>query len=343
MLIPPLPADEDARLESLRRMALLDTPDEESFDRVTRSARRLFGTPIALVSVVDSRRQWFKSCIGLPVRETAREISFCGHAILEDDLFVVPDAAADPRFFDNPLVTGEPRIRFYVGCVLRNADHFPIGTLCLIDRVPREFPAGDREALRDLGAWAELALATRELGAAQRQMLAELDAARTASLVDPLLNVWNRRAIDDLLQRELSRSLREHSPLSLMVIDFDHFKSVNDRFGHPAGDAVLREGARRIRAGLRGYDLLGRFGGEEFLVVLPQTPFQDAAAVAERVRRTVAEAPFAVGEVGLPVTVSIGVGHLAGGLSTAGELIAAADQAVYRAKAQGRDQVCLAG
>lgn len=342
MLIPPLPANEEARLESLRRMALLDTPDEAAFDRVTRMAQRLFDVPIALISLVDANRQWFKSCVGLPGRETSREISFCGHAILQDDLFVVPDAAGDPRFFDNPLVSGEPRIRFYAGRVLRNAEGFAMGTLCLIDRVPREFPPDDREALRDLGAWAELAMVTRELGAVQRQMLAELDAARTASLVDPMLNVWNRRAIDDMLQRELSLSIREGSPLCLLMIDFDHFKSVNDRFGHPVGDAVLREGARRIRSALRGYDVLGRFGGEEFIVLLPQTAFQDAVIVAERVRRAVAESPFAIGERHVPVTVSIGVGGMVAGTPAAAELIEAADRALYRAKAQGRDQVCLA-
>lgn len=340
MLVPPLPADEDARLASLRRMALLDTPDEEAFDRVTRTAQRLFGMPIALISLVDAQRQWFKSCVGLPVRETSREVSFCGHAILQDDIFVVEDASEDTRFADNPLVTGEPGIRFYAGRVLRNAEGFPVGTLCLIDSMPHEFSPADRQVLLDLGAWAEAVFRTRELGEVQQQMLAELTAARMASLVDPLLGVWNRRGIGDLLERELARALREGLPLSLLVIDFDHFKAVNDRYGHQAGDAVLCEGVRRIRSGLRGYDVLGRFGGEEFIVVLPQSSVEVAAAVAERVRRSVAASPMSVAGLEIPVTISIGAAGLGSESVSAAQLLEMADRAVYRAKAAGRDQVC---
>lgn len=349
MLIPALPPNEAERLASLRRMALLGTPDEAAFDRITRTAQRLFAVPIALISLVDLNRQWFKSCIGLPVRETSRDVSFCGHAILGRELFIIPDATQDPRFADNPLVIGEAEIRFYAGKVIRNAEGHAIGTLCLIDRVPRTFSAADRQALNDLGAWAEMALLARELGATQQQLIDELDAARLAGLVDPLLNIWNRRAIFDLLHREVQRGLRERSPVSVLMVDFDHFKQINDRHGHAAGDIVLRESCMRIRGALRSYDCLGRYGGEEFLIVLPGTSVDEAVAIAERVCAEIADAPISIVGGSVPVTASIGAGSLAAeadGVDGVGDaanaverLLAEADRAVYQAKSSGRNCV----
>ena len=112
MIAAPLPDDENARLSTLRVLRVLDTDPEERFDRLTRMARRLFQVPIALVSLVDADRQWFKSAQGLDVPETPRDVSFCGHAILSDDILLIPDTHADPRFVDNPLVTGAPHVRF---------------------------------------------------------------------------------------------------------------------------------------------------------------------------------------------------------------------------------------
>lgn len=151
MIPAPLPADEAARLGALRELALLDTDAETRFDRLTRLARDLFGVPIALVSLVDEDRQWFKSRQGLPAPETPREVSFCAHAILEErEVFVVPDATRDDRFADNPLVTGDPDIRFYAGAPLSTSDGHQVGTLCVIDRSPRDWTREQSAALRDL-------------------------------------------------------------------------------------------------------------------------------------------------------------------------------------------------
>lgn len=155
MQAPPVPANEAFRLEALRGLCILDTPDETRFDRVTRSVARLFRVPMALVSLVDESRQWFKSRQGLEPRETPRDISFCGWAILGDGPFVVEDALADPRFADNPLVTGPPFIRFYAGAPLHGPGRAKIGTLCILDREPRAFPAGEVTALEEIAAWAE--------------------------------------------------------------------------------------------------------------------------------------------------------------------------------------------
>lgn len=149
----PIPADDEARLAALRELLILDTPPEERFDRIVEFAAAEFDVPIALVSLIDRERQWFKARVGLAACETSREISFCGHAILQRDLFEVLDATRDPRFADNPLVVGDPFIRFYVGAPLVLPGGATVGTLCLIDTRPREIDAMDRAilgTLRDL-------------------------------------------------------------------------------------------------------------------------------------------------------------------------------------------------
>jgi PAS domain S-box-containing protein len=158
MIEAAIPPDEAERLQDLRRLAILDTAPEERFDRITRTASRLFDVPIALVSLVDIERQWFKSRVGLADAQTPRRVSFCAHAILRDAPFIIPDAHADERFADNPLVTGPPHVRFYAGVPLRGPTGKRIATLCLIDRKPRTFGQGDVAALVDLAAWAELEL-----------------------------------------------------------------------------------------------------------------------------------------------------------------------------------------
>lgn len=158
-MIPPLPPDEAERLASLRALGLLDTPPEERFDRITRIARTLFDVPIAAISLVDADRQWFKSRQGLGAEQTPREVSFCGHAILGSELFEIPDATRDERFRDNPLVAGEPNLRFYAGAPLSAPDGRRIGTLCVIDRRPRELTPAQKAALRDLAACAEREIA----------------------------------------------------------------------------------------------------------------------------------------------------------------------------------------
>ena len=133
----PTPADEEARLNALRELLLLDTPPEERFDRLARFAAEQLDMPIALLSLVDGQRQWFKSHLGVDITESARDTSFCGHAIMKDELFVVNDASRDPRFFDNPNVVGAPHIRFYAGAPLSSPGGHHIGTLCVLDTVPR--------------------------------------------------------------------------------------------------------------------------------------------------------------------------------------------------------------
>lgn len=155
MLEPPIPINESVRIKSLHELNILDTPPEARFDRITKIAKILFDVPIAIVSLIDVNRQWFKSCIGLDERETPRGISFCGHAILENDILIVEDAKNDERFLDNPLVTGPPYIRFYAGRPIKGPNNNNLGTLCIIDMYPRKLSKADKSVLNDLAIWVE--------------------------------------------------------------------------------------------------------------------------------------------------------------------------------------------
>jgi diguanylate cyclase (GGDEF)-like protein/PAS domain S-box-containing protein len=186
LLEPAIPFDEVERLATLRGLNIMDTPPEERFDRLTRLAQHLFTVPIALVSLIDSNRQWFKSCQGLNVNETPRNISFCGHAILNDQTLIIADASLDPRFADNPLVTGAPNIRFYAGQPLSAADGRKMGTLCIIDIKPHHFSQIERNSLRDLATWVEKELNSLEFSQLATALLDSQN--RLAGILDNVLD-----------------------------------------------------------------------------------------------------------------------------------------------------------
>jgi len=269
---PDIPAEESCRMETLRSLGILDTLPEERFDRLTRMAKRIFDVPIALVSIVDENRQWFKSCMGLSASETTRDISFCGHAILGHKIFIVPDASQDSRFADNPLVTNEPHIRFYAGCPLKAHDGQRMGTLCIIDREPRHLSQEELETLSDLACMAEQELAAIQL-----------------ATLDELTGLSNRRGFMTLAQYGLNFCSREHMPASLIFLDLDRFKEINDTLGHAEGDHALTVFADLIQNSLRKSDLIARLGGDEFVVLLNNTAAYDAACALKKLEDSLAQ------------------------------------------------------
>ncbi len=267
MKTPDFPANEASRLKTLQSLNVLDTEAEERFDRITRMSKRLFGVPIALVSLVDENRQWFKSCVGLGVSETPRDISFCGHAILGDDIFIIPDAASDERFADNPLVVDEPHIRFYAGCPLSSSNGDKMGTLCIIDRKPRTLTEDDLDTLKDLAMMVER----------------ELEAVQLATL-DDLTKISNRRGFMTLAQHTLNLCSRQETCASLAFIDLNGFKPINDNFGHAEGDRALITFSEQIKGFFRATDLFARLGGDEFVIMLSNTAKPVAVEVMEKFR-----------------------------------------------------------
>lgn len=271
MKAPIVPHDESSRLEILRALDILDTVAEERFDCLTRLAKKLFGAPLALISLVDANRQWFKSCQGLDASETPRDISFCGHAILGTDVFVIEDALRDERFAGNPLVVGEPHIRFYAGVPL-SVDGFRLGTLCVIDTVPRVCADEELGLLRDLAHMVER----------------ELTAMRLA-IADELTSLSSRRGFLMLASHALDVCKRLDKPAALLFIDMDGFKDINDRFGHAEGDRALVQFSHLLQKTFRDADVVGRLGGDEFAVFLTNADSLEARVLAERLSIRVAE------------------------------------------------------
>lgn len=267
---PEKPNNEESRLNNLRSLSVLDTPPEERFDRLTRLAKKLFDVPIALVSLIDENRQWFKSCVGLDTNETSRDISFCGHAILGDETFIIPDATKDDRFADNPLVLNEPKIRFYAGCPLRYLDGSHLGTLCIIDKIPRKLDEEELSALKDLAELAEH----------------ELVAVQLATL-DDLTTISNRRGFYNLAQNSLDLCARQKLPASLIFLDLNEFKSINDNFGHAEGDIALRAFATMMKDTFRNSDVIARFGGDEFVVLLTDATIEFSKDILSRFQLTI--------------------------------------------------------
>lgn len=347
MIPSPIPENERERQASLERMTILSTPRESDLDRIARLAKKIFGVEIALISLLDGERQWFKSCYGLGATETSRDISFCGHAIEGETAMVVPDASQDARFHDNPLVTDGPKIRFYAGQPLTNADGYRIGTLCVISPRARDVSDAEREALEDLGRLAEITLVARDLGETQTTLLEELDTARREALVDPLSGLWNRRGVDILIEREFAQARRVGEPLAVAMVDIDRFKRINDAFGHAKGDEAIRLAAEIIRFCARSYDVVGRFGGEEFIVVTRGMRSVVLPKIGQKLVdafRTKAKLPLE-GGITHDFTASVGLTLAQPAILaqiTPAALVQAADQALYQAKEAGRDRYEIA-
>lgn len=341
--MPPAvhPEQEQQRLEALQALDILYLPLEERFDRITRVLCRLFNVPVAYLSLMEADTQWFKSIQGADLLSTPRSDSLCQHTLLEEEMLICSDTRQDPRFADNPYVTGPLNLRFYAGYLLKSRGQ-NIGTLCIADTQPRAFSTADIELLRDISHWAQTELNLTQLSDSQIELIGELDQAWQAARIDSLTRLWNQGAIKQILHRAYQRHLLNLTPLSVLMLDADHFKDINDRFGHNAGDQILQGIATALRHCLRADDAVGRYGGEEFMVVLDNCDTQRATELAERVLQRVRALRFPQIDPQLQVTLSVGIaGSEARGLESENDLLNLADRALYLAKDQGRDQLCL--
>ena len=337
MKIPLLPANEKSRLQQLEALGLLYSPAEERFDRITQLARTIFSVPVAHISLISARCQWFKSVQGLNIAEVPREFSFCGYALLGTDPLVIPDTLLNPDFADHPAVTGEPFVRFYVGHPVCYNGH-AMGTLCIIDYVPRHLTPPELETLRNLASWVENEFKVSGLSEAQVELISQLDEARRHALIDPLTQMWNRRGMEELLPREMGRAQRDQSPSALMMLDVDNFKEINSLHGHLAGDGALKEVAHRIRSSVRPQDTVIRYGGDEFLVFMGNCDAATVHSIAKRLLSRVSTEPVQHNNTPFNTSLSIGVATLhttAPGMDIH-QIIQTADSALYTAKEAGR-------
>lgn len=321
-----LPHNEPERLAALQSYEVLDASCETSFDHIATIASMVLQCPIALVSLVDSTRQFFKGRVGIEATATPRDVSFCAYALLHpNDLLVIPDARLDPRFSDNPMIE-EVGVRFYAGAALVDAQGIALGTLCVIDRVPRALTDEQGIVLRYL---AETVVTTLELRRA-------MNLARAAALTDTLTGIANRPALIDALQRAIALQKREGTPFSLILLDLDGFKQVNDQHGHATGDRVLRQVARTLSGNARAGDIAARFGGDEFALLLAGQDI-DATAAATRICQRLKTVMMCNG---WPVTASLGVASFHTSPNDVEEALILADQLMYEAKASGKN--CIA-
>jgi len=250
MKTPEHPLEEVQRVSTLKALRILDTPTEENFDRVTRITSISLGVPIALVSLIDSNRQWFKSNIGMDIAEIPRDISFCGHTILEEGIFEIEDASKDVRFVDNPLVIEKPHIRFYAGRPLQAQNGTNLGTLSVMDVVPRQLTSDQRILLDDFAVFVE-----RELSISQLAM------------TDELTGLHNRRGLMMQSQYHLNIYKRTFRPVTLVAMNINAFKTINDNCGQDEGDQVLKSFAAGLSESFRDTDILARLTGDEFIVL----------------------------------------------------------------------------
>jgi len=472
---------EEARLSLLERLELLDSEPEKEFDAVVQLAQQLTGCKIALVSLIDAHRQWFKAKAGLDVNETPRDIAFCAHAVAADDVLVVPDAREDERFAENPLVTGAPDIRFYAGVPIHAAEdasddtspRLPLGTLCVIDDQPRTIDAAELKMLEHLATLVETLISARrtaalavqladergrnlrELSRKHRQLrqaerianigswrltlegnqlewsdqtyaIHELDIDNTPSLAsaldfypekaretlkktieqtlvtgepfdmesdfitargnyrrvrsmgeveledgkpsaligvfqditeqhkmeealrhaahtDDLTRIASRGRCNQVIDDSIKTIAAAGQRCALLLIDLDHFKAVNDRLGHQAGDDVLRVIAARLQAPYLAGSFAARLGGDEFvLLITDQGLLRDLRGM---LRRLLLDLRYSIcaDKQTFRVSATIGAAWLDAQTANRSDLLRNADGALYAAKRRERGTAVIAG
>lgn len=269
MQAAPIPANEVSRLEALRGAYCAYAPREERFDRITRTAKRLLHVPISLVSIVEQDEQWFRSVQGLEVAHTPRDISFCGHVVALNKPICIPDAWNDPDFADNPLVLGAPGIRSYLGWPLELAPGVAVGTLCVIDTMPRTFGVEDFDAMRDLASLAQAELKVSAMSTLQNRLLMQLSTLQRKGALDPLTGCWNIRGFRELVALGFEDARRNAADLAICYMHVNNLDEVAASAHYANRDALTQLLAQALRQRLPAQGALARLGARDFCALVP--------------------------------------------------------------------------
>ena len=342
MLPFPVPSFEQQRLEVLQRYRLLSPLALRNADELAFAASVGMGQPFVCAAVTERHRDRFACWHGAYAWRDEIE-AFCAQANLSDDAFAIDDVLTDPHFARHPAVLGGPRVRSFAAAPMRTRDGERLGMFCVLGTKPAPFGPNEALHLTALAAVAAQSLiscsaaryAVQDLIEAERIKRRYYDLAMT----DGLTGALNRRAFLDVARRDIARASRHGGDLAVIALDVDHFKQVNDRHGHAVGDAVLRDLCACLGRSVRDEDALGRLGGEEFAITLPETDEPSAHALADRLRRIVKQLSFEGSDGPFSITISMGVAAARAGERSLSAALKRADAALYHAKRSGRDRV----
>ena len=323
MIAPPIPKNERERIKALQRFELLDTPAEPAFDQIARLTAKLLKAPVALVSLIDEDRQWFKAKVGVTVCETSREISFCGHAIDQGEIFVIEDATLDPRFHDNPLVTGDPHIRFYAGAPLRTREGLVLGTLCVLDSRPRgALSAEEKETFRDLSA----------------MVMAHIEARQAVGYLAPVTALSNRFRFLEDVDAFIADPESGGQQVAVIVIDtatpHEHAGLVR-ALGHTYADAFEIASAQRIQESVPKRVKLYHISLVRFACVLSAAEQPEIDSLIGRLAAALGR-PMLCQDIPVTTSVGIGIANYPGDGTGGEELLRAGISAAHDAIAQGK-------
>lgn len=306
MKAPEQPMDEARRLEKLESLQLLHSPMEPRFDRFTEMAKNAFGVPIALISLVGEDIQWFKSAAGLSAPSTPRSVSFCGHAIHDNGLFIVEDTLQDERFADNPLVTGEPRIRFYAGAPLQLGGGSSIGTLCLIDVEPRKLKPHQQRLLQDIAGLVSQEIQFGAKDALQGEFVANLTTNERYHATDPNTRCWTHNSALEMLNLSVTDSRYRPAPSSLLALRIEGLPFLKSRQPKDL-EILLVEASRRIRKYAGIGDLLATWGPGRWLLFLRDHRAMDAPELGRLLTEEFEGAPIETAGLTMPVKMFVAI------------------------------------
>lgn len=344
----PTQNNEQQRLEALESYSILDTISEREYDDLAFLAAHICGTSMSTIAFLDKDRKWHKSKYGLDKDSIPREFSICSHTIMGSKSLIINDTLKSDVFSQIGIVVNPPHLRFYAGVPLLSSDGFSIGTLCALDTEPKKLDAIQLRALETLAHSVEAMLeARRSVLLLEKQQIqlkqhqVKIDKLNQKLLqqsrTDALTGLWNRRVQNEVLDRELKRHKRESQPIGVMMLDIDHFKTVNDQHGHEVGDNALKVVAKVLTENSRETDYCVRYGGDEFIVILPNINREFIEATSNRIKNEIEQISVTV----VAFTVSIGVVVVESNTLERKNVLHEVDQCLYRAKSKGRNRIEL--